>query len=303
MNVNALRWFQQVADGTTVTEVSEIEGVSQPGISRALARLEAEVGTALLRRSGRTLRMTQAGSVFKRHVDSVLHQLDDGLAAVSQIVQPDTGVVTLAFETSLGDWLVPDLVSRFRTEWPHVRFALRQVRDEALADMLSTGEADLALSSVRTQEPGLLRQRLLDEPLRLAVPSRHPLAQQPEVGLAEAASEPFVMLEPPSALRRLCDDLCRSAGFVPDVSFETEDIHTLRGFVGAGLGVALLPAADRHSSGDASRPIRYLNLVDVHAVREIALLWPGDRRLLPAPDLFRQQIIDRRRAGWITQAS
>ena len=115
MDTDALRWFQQVADGVTVTEVSELEGVSQPGVSRALGRLEAEVGTPLLRRSGRTLRMTHAGSAFKRHVDSLLHQLDDGLAAVSQIIEPETGTVSLAFQVSLGSWLVPDLLSRSGT--------------------------------------------------------------------------------------------------------------------------------------------------------------------------------------------
>ena len=95
MDTDALRWFQQVADGTTVTEVSELEGVTQSGVSRALARLETEVGTPLLQRSGRILRMTQAGSVFKRHVDALLHQLDDGIAAVSQLLEPETGMPAL----------------------------------------------------------------------------------------------------------------------------------------------------------------------------------------------------------------
>lgn len=118
MDTDALRWFQQVADGVTVTEVSELEGVSQPGVSRALARLEAELGTPLLRRSGRILRMTLAGSTFKRHVDAMLHQLDDGLAAVEQIMDPESGTVALAFQMSLGTWLVPDLVSSFRAIHP-----------------------------------------------------------------------------------------------------------------------------------------------------------------------------------------
>ena len=74
MNVDtdSLRWFQQVAEGTTVTEVSDLGAVTQSGVSRALRRLEAEVGTPLLRRSGRTLRMTHAGAVFKRHIDALL---------------------------------------------------------------------------------------------------------------------------------------------------------------------------------------------------------------------------------------
>src|ERR1035437_10876532 len=90
VDTDAVRWFPQVADGMTVTEVSELERVTQSGVSRALARLEIEVGTPLLRRSGRTLRMTHAGSAFKRHVDAMLFQLDDSLAAVNQLIEPET---------------------------------------------------------------------------------------------------------------------------------------------------------------------------------------------------------------------
>ena len=299
MDTDALRWFQQVADGVTVTEVSDLEGVSQPGVSRALGRLEAEVGTPLLRRSGRTLRMTHAGSVFKRHVDSLLHQLDDGLAAVSQIVEPDTGTVALAFQVSLGAWLVPDLVAGFRAERPQVSFTLTQVREEVVAAVLARGEADLVLTTVRSQDQAVLRQRLVDEPIRLAVPADHALAQQSEVRLADAAAEPFVMLRPTSSLRRLGDDLCRAAGFVPNVSFECEDIFTLRGFIAAGLGVALLPGSGRQPAAEGVDRVRCLDLLDVHAFREINLSWPADRRLLPAAELFRQHVVDLGRAGRI----
>ena len=113
METDALRWFQLVADGYTVTEVSDVFGVSQPGVSRALARLEQEVGTPLLRRSGRVLRMTHAGTAFKRHVDSLVNDLDDGLAAVDELVDPEGGVVTLAFPLSLGSWLVPGLIRAY----------------------------------------------------------------------------------------------------------------------------------------------------------------------------------------------
>ena len=80
VDTESLRWFQQVADGVTVTEVADLYLVSQPGVSRALARLEEQVGTPLLHKSGRVLRLTQAGATFKRHVDGLLHELDDGLA-------------------------------------------------------------------------------------------------------------------------------------------------------------------------------------------------------------------------------
>src|SRR5450759_2687168 len=152
VDTDAVRWFQQVADGVTVTEVSELERVTQSGVSRALARLEAEVGTPLLRRSGRTLRMTHAGSAFKRHADAMLHQLDDGLAAVNQLIEPETGTVALAFELSLGTWLVPGLVSSFRDDHPHVQFARHQKRDALVSSVLRQGGGRHRIPSLHTQE-------------------------------------------------------------------------------------------------------------------------------------------------------
>jgi DNA-binding transcriptional LysR family regulator len=181
METDAVRWFQQVADGVTVTEVSELERVTQSGVSRALARLEAEVGTPLLRRSGRTLRMTRAGTAFKRHVDAMLHELDDGLAAVNQLIDPETGTVALAFQLSLGTWLVPDLVSSFRADHPDVQFDFKQVRDELVTSVLAGGQVDLEISTLRPTDPTVRWRRLLVEPLWLAVPSTHPLARRSRI--------------------------------------------------------------------------------------------------------------------------
>jgi DNA-binding transcriptional LysR family regulator len=296
MDTDALRWFQLVADGVTVTEVSELEGVSQPGVSRALARLESELGTPLLRRSGRTLRMTHAGSAFKRHVDALLHQLDDGLAAVDQIIDPERGRVALVFQASLGSWLVPDLVSSFRSTHPDVRFTLAQVRDDRVESVLAKGRADLVLSTVRATDETVQRQRLMDQPLRLAVPSSHALARRSELALADAAAEPFLMLHRKSLLRRLCDELCIEAGFDPQVSFEGEDVPTLRGFVAAGLGVAIIPSAPDGSTEPGNGAVRYLPITDVPAIREIGLVWARERRLLPAAELFREHVVTRARA-------
>src|ERR1700688_3086657 len=192
MDTDALRWLQQVADGTTVTEVGDAEAVTQSGVSRALARLETEIGTPLLRRSGRPRRMTPAGAVLKPHLDAVLHHLDDGIAAVSQLIDPDTGVVALAFQQSLGTWLVPDLARSFRAAHPGVRFQLTQVRDEPNSVPLDGGNADLELGTRRppTSPDASLHTRLIAlEPLRLALPHEHRLADQRQVRLADVAAE------------------------------------------------------------------------------------------------------------------
>ena len=83
-----------------MTEVSELEMVTQSGVSRALARLESQVGTPLLERSGRTLRLTRTGEVFKPHADRLLEELRAGLDAVAQYLSPETGTVAVAFPQS-----------------------------------------------------------------------------------------------------------------------------------------------------------------------------------------------------------
>jgi LysR family transcriptional activator of glutamate synthase operon len=305
MDTDALRWLQQVADGTTVTEVSELESVTQSGVSRALARLEAQIGTPLLRRSGRTLRMTHAGAVFKPHLDALLHNLDDGIAAVNQLLDPDTGTVALAFQQSLGTWLVPDLARSFRAAHPGVGFRLTQVRDEPNSAPLDGGNADLELGTRRPQNPpdAAVHTRLIAlEPLRLALPDEHPLAAQQSTGqqsisLAEVAGEPFIGLRSASALRRLTDDLCEQAGFRPTVIFEGDDLSNVRGFVAAGLGVAVVPAPRAGSPEAVPGPVVYLEIGDQGAVREIFLTWSAERRLLPATDLFRRHVLRRAAAG------
>ncbi len=299
MDTDALRWFQQVADGTTVTEVSEVEPVTQSGVSRALARLEAEVGTPLLRKSGRTLRMTLAGTVFKRHVDVMLHHLDDGIAAVNQLIDPDSGTVALAFQHSLGSWLVPDLVSSFRARHPSISFQLTEVRDELHAPPLSGGRADLEIGIRGPRDPALHSRLVAVEPLRVALPRDHQLATGAQISLAALAGEPFVALRRTAALRKLGDDLCEEAGFRPDVVFEGDDLSTVRGFVAAGLGVAIVPAPREGSPESGAGPLRYCEIDDVWAAREITLTWSAERRLLPAAEEFRRHVIARAAAGLV----
>ncbi len=314
MDTDVLRWFQLVADGMTVTEVSELEMVTQSGVSRALARLEAQAGTPLLERSGRTLRLTRTGEVFKPHVDRLLAELRDGLDAVAQFVSPETGTVAVAFQQSLGSWLVPDLLGSFRAAHPGVGFRLTHARDELHGLPLDGGATDLEIGTRRFRtgaeatRPGDLAvrtQRIGNEPLRLALPATHPLAARPGEGirLADVAAESFIGLRPASALRQLGDDLCAAAGFRPKVVFEGDDLSNVQGLVAAGLGVAIVPAPRVGSPVAAPGPVLYLPILDEGAERDIYLTWPADKPLLPAAELFRRHVIDTVGAGRIRSVS
>jgi LysR family transcriptional regulator, transcription activator of glutamate synthase operon len=297
VDTETLRFFQQVADGATVTEVAELYQVSQPGVSRGLKRLEEEVGTPLLQRSGRLLRTTHAGSVFKRHVDAVLHALDDGLAAAEELIDPETGTVRVAFQLSLGTWFVPDVIAAFREEHPRVRFQFEHSHDALGSSLVVDGRTDLEFTARRPRNPEVVWERLFQQPLCLAVPPDHRFADRGEIALSDAAEEDFVMLRPAWELRTLSEELCTQAGFVPRVVFEEDDIPVVRGFVAAGLGVAIVPALAAEVRQAGSGAERLVRLTDPGAFREVGLAWSKNRRLLPSAELFHRHVLEGTQGG------
>jgi DNA-binding transcriptional LysR family regulator len=294
METEALRWFQLVADGMTLTEVAHVHGVTQPAVSRSLARLEAELGTPLLQKSGRLLRPTHAGAVFKRHVDASIHHLDDGLAALSELADPRTGTVAVAFQLSLGTFMVPDMIESFREKYPRVQFRLEQSHDALGSSMVAGGQIDLEFTARRPRNPAVRWERLFAQPLFLAVPRRHRLARRREVSIADAAGDDFVMLRPSWELRQLTNQLCEEAGFQAQVAFEVDDLSVVLGFVAAGLGVAIVPVTEGKPKpvGSAARLLR---LTDADASRDVGVAWSRERRLLPSADLFRRHVLAVRR--------
>lgn len=303
MELQILRWFREVADGATVTETAERARITQPALSRALARLEAEVGTPLLARSGRTLTPTPAGRIFRQHVDRALDEYDLGLRAVGELVDPARGLVPLAFLHTLGTWLVPPLVSSFRQSHPQVRFELHQHGEASILQELLDGAADLIITSSTSAHPQVTWKRLLVEPLLLTVPPRHRLARRRRIRLAEVADEPFILLREGYALRVQTERLCAEAGFTPKIAFEGEEVETLRALVAAGLGVALLPparfgsppvalgSADAGSYADETEPAPQLHVTDVDSKRELGLAWLTGRELPPASAAFRDHVL------------
>lgn len=290
MDVRTLRWFQRVADGDTLTEISDLDSVSQSGVSRALRKLESEVGTPLLRRSGRTLRLTRPGLDLKRHVDVALKALDDGLAGVQQLLDPESGTVSLAFQPSLGTWLVPGLVSSFSQAHPGVDVRLTSKHDNELDPAVGRlGDVELELSTRPPQDPTVRWQVLVRETLVLGVGAAHPWADRREVDLAEVADEVFVATHPLSHLWEVTQHLCRNAGFAPRVGLVCEDLPTTRAFVASGLGVAVLPVPDAWVP--THEGLRVLALTDPGAYRDIGISWSTEQPMLPSAQLFLEHTV------------
>ncbi|WGZ78580.1 LysR family transcriptional regulator [Arthrobacter sp. EM1] len=225
-----------------ITATAEVLGLPQSTVSRGIARASSIIGTELLIRDGRGVRLTSAARALLPHIEAALGEFQSGLDLVRHESEVARGRIAVSFQHTFGEAMLPLLISAFRVRHPQPAFDLSQgARAGCLAE-LAAGAADLALTAP-VAVPGRLisSAALYREPLRLVVHHRHPLAGRRRAALAEIRGEPFVAMGPGYGMRSLTDALFREAGFRPRIAFESQDTHTARGLVSAGLGVSILP--------------------------------------------------------------
>ncbi|MEV5724824.1 MULTISPECIES: LysR family transcriptional regulator [Streptomyces] len=284
-----LAYFAGVARTEHVTRAAQEMNVPQSTLSRAMVRLEQDLGVELFARRGRTVALTPAGRAFLTSVERALAEIERAAEEVRADADPATGKVAFGFLHTMGTETVPGLIRAFRAEHPRVRFSLVQNYGEAMLERMRAGELDLCLTSPVPDAPDLVARRLDEQKLRLVVPADHRLAARKRVRLAEAADESFVTLEPGYGLRRITDALCAEAGFRPKVAFEGEEAETLRGLVAAGLGVALLPPPAVPRPGVAE-----LTVTAPRAAREIGVAWMAGTVDTPPVAAFKKFLLSRK---------
>jgi DNA-binding transcriptional LysR family regulator len=285
MDIDALRYFAAAAKEEHFGRAADVLSISQPALSRSIARLEEYYGIALFERDGRGIRITRSGRALLRRVERIIAELDDARREMQDLAEERRSrPIALGFFATLGT----QVIKRFRDGVPDAEFRLLQGPSPLLQQRLMSGEIDLCLSSPRFPEVAIEWLPLWDEELVVLVPSNHRLAASTSIDLIDIAHDPFVGLKPSYGLRQTVDDLCREAGFSPRIAFEGEEVATLRGLVGAGFGVSIVPKTARPSE---------LNTVAIpvhtpHCHRTFGLSWARGRYLPQRTLAFRDFLVD-----------
>ncbi|MFL5891702.1 MAG: LysR family transcriptional regulator [Solirubrobacterales bacterium] len=246
LNPQRLKIFREVASQGSFSAAAEKLSYTQSAVSQAVAALEAELGIALLERNRRGARPTNAGAALVAHSDGILASLDAAEAEVAAIAGVRGGRLTMASFPTAGATIVPLAVATFRDAHPGVALTLAEGEPEEIAPRLRAGEFDLALlfefeGGSEGLGTGLRRMELLEDPMYLALPDEHPLADAPRIRLQDLSDQSWVQTTAASPCARHVVRSCHAAGFEPTVSFETDDYQTVQGLVAAGVGVALIP--------------------------------------------------------------
>ncbi|MBT2441502.1 LysR family transcriptional regulator [Streptomyces sp. ISL-36] len=238
-----LRVLRAVAATGSFSAAARELGCTQPAVSQQMKALESSAGTPLLIRTGREMRLTQAGEALVRHASGILAGLTAAEEEVAAIAGLRAGRVRLVSFPSGSSTLVPTALAALRAAHPGTRVSLVEAEPPRSVEMLRDGDCDVALAFRYGAGPAewddLVVRPLLADRLVGLVPEAHRLADAESVGIAELAEESWIAGCP--RCRRQLVEVCEEAGFTPRIDFATDDYPAVVGLVGAGLGVAVLP--------------------------------------------------------------
>lgn len=241
MEWQQLEYFVTVAKLEHMTRAAEALAISQPALSRSISKLEEELGVPLFDRQGRSIMLNRYGELFLYRVQRMRKEYEKAVLELQELNNPELGDVSLGFLHTLGTSIVPDLIRAFRQKHPHIRFHFTQNYSHSQLKQLLAGELDLCLLAAIDTEPPVCWKELWRDELFIMVPIDHPLAHRKSIKMKELEHESFVLMKKGYALRRSADRLLNAAGIKPKISYEGDEVSTIAGFVGAGLGVSLLP--------------------------------------------------------------
>jgi len=288
MELNQLEYFKALAHINHFTQAAQSISVSQPALSRSIAKLEKELGVPLFNRVGKKIRLTPYGQTFLIHTERALQEIANGKQAVTDLSEPDQGVVNLSFLHSLGTYLVPMLLSNFKKKYPKIQFSLNQDNSARLTEQLIEGDTDLCLCSTLMTTESLGWVSLCAEELFIILPSKDPLAKHRSLRLEEISHEPFITFKPMYGLRLLADQFFETAAVRPKITFEGDEIMTVASLVAANLGVALIP----HIPGLEHLDLVFIPVSRPTCARAIGIAWNTNNYLSPATRKFQQFVID-----------
>lgn len=246
LDVQRLRMLVELSRRGTLSAVADALSYSKASVSQQLSALEREVGVPLLRRVGRGVQFTPQGNVLVAEAIGILDQLEHAEVAVAESLTEVTGTVHIAVFQSTAHSLLPGALATLREQHPALRVEVTESDPETGLVGVSSRDFDLILAE---QYPGRTRPIHADLDRLVLVHDRIALARQPGApegsdpvaALWSTRDQPWVLEPAGTASRAWAEQLCRTAGFEPDVRFEVADLTAHVRLIRAGLAVGLLP--------------------------------------------------------------
>jgi DNA-binding transcriptional LysR family regulator len=269
MELRHLRYFTAVVECKGYREASRRLHIAQPSISQAVSDLEDELGLKLFSRTGRNARLKPEGETFYADAVRILQQAETAILTAKRAAQGKVGRLSIGFIGPTTLSFLPDLIRRYKLEYPNVKLALHDLYPVELDHACDRGEIDIAITRTLSLERSRNRQSrvLLHDPLVAVLPQSRKLKSK-RIRLADLANERFILFHRKGA-PGVFDTIvgaCRSQGFSPRVETEPNSMQTILLLVEAEEGVAIVPASTSNLRSNGVQFVRlepdlYLDLI------------------------------------------
>jgi DNA-binding transcriptional LysR family regulator len=237
----SLRAFDETARCGSIRKASEVLGVAPSSVSRHIAILERQIGTALFERHSDGVELTHAGSLVAEFVRRLLIDYDSLRTDLDDIRGVQRRLVRVASVESIAASAPMSAVHNFSARYPSITFEIRLMPAPAVPEALRDGQCEIGLGYCARPDPEILPIAHIPEPVMLAVRPDHPLAERKELHLIDVSNIPIALPAPSFGVRQLIDHAAGALGVRLEPVLSSNDFEVLRSFVRWGAGAALLP--------------------------------------------------------------
>lgn len=274
-----LRALIAVAEGKSFLRAAEQLHLSQPALSRRVQKLEAMVGTPLLERTTRSVRLTPAGQEIVPLLRRLIEEIDSSLMGMMALGERRAGRLTVASIPSATVRFLPDVLEQFGREYRNVRVRVLDLSATECAEAVRTGEAEFAITLPVLSDADLLFEPLTDDPYGLVCRRDDPLAEMLAPGWADLAGMRLVTVHMGSGNRTALDAGLARAGIELRWFYEVTRLTSALALVQAGLGPSVLPRLA--CEGPDARDLVWRSLAGAEVVRTIGVLRRASATLSP----------------------
>jgi LysR family cys regulon transcriptional activator len=255
VKLHQLRYFCEIArQGLSFSRAAAALHTSQPGISKQIRLLERELGVDLFIRNGnRIVEMTEPARRIFAMANAALRELEAVKDVAREFREGGSGRLDIAATFTFARYILPEALRRFVARYPGVEVNLRQDTAAQVAKLVSAGEAGIGLSTRPAEGfSDLLFLEYWKLPRVLVTPRDHPLIRERRVTLKSIARHPLITLDIGSHGQLKMRETFALAGLRPRILFAGVDVDVVKAFVGAGLGIAVLPKLAFEARRDSS---------------------------------------------------
>lgn len=242
MDSNALKAFLTIVDQGSFSEAAEQLHLTQPAISKRLAALENQLGTPLIDRSNRQIRLTDSGSRLLPHARKILDEIHNARIALSPNSGQIEGELQIIASHHIGLHHLPKWLRRFKREYPQVTINLQFMESDAAYEQMRKRNAELAFVTLSdSMLPSFNVFAQWPDPMAFVVGPNHPLATLPNAKLADLAKHPALLPDTSTSTYRVVSRLFLEANLPLQPQMPTNYLETLKMMTSVGLGWSVLP--------------------------------------------------------------